>query len=240
VLQGRYKGLLVEADEYLLALSRYIHLNPVRIKKQESLSEEEKKDFLRKYRWSSFSGYVQVRSRADYVHYDMVLGYRGADTEKTRKRYEEFVYDGLREDLSGMYEDVKGQVVLGGEGFLKWVQEHFLEGKQIKEKDIANINELKREIPLKEIAVLVAEEYGVSDEELLKKRSKQRQARQVLIELSYQSNAGKKSLRELGAELGGIGGDGVLQTHKRVQAKLLTNEVLVQKIDAIKKRLFSQ
>jgi len=28
--QGRYKAILVEADEYLLELSRYIHLNPVR------------------------------------------------------------------------------------------------------------------------------------------------------------------------------------------------------------------
>jgi REP element-mobilizing transposase RayT len=30
VFQGRFKSLLVEADEYLLPLSRYIHLNPIR------------------------------------------------------------------------------------------------------------------------------------------------------------------------------------------------------------------
>jgi REP element-mobilizing transposase RayT len=30
VFQGRYKALLVEEDEYLMALLRYIHLNPVR------------------------------------------------------------------------------------------------------------------------------------------------------------------------------------------------------------------
>jgi len=30
VLQGRYKGILVEKDSYLLELSRYIVLNPVR------------------------------------------------------------------------------------------------------------------------------------------------------------------------------------------------------------------
>jgi len=29
--QGRFKGLLVGADEYLQELSRYIYLNPVRI-----------------------------------------------------------------------------------------------------------------------------------------------------------------------------------------------------------------
>ena len=30
--QGRYKAFLVDADNYLLEVSRYIHLNPVKIK----------------------------------------------------------------------------------------------------------------------------------------------------------------------------------------------------------------
>lgn len=30
--QGRYKAILVEGDIYLLELSRYLHLNPIRIK----------------------------------------------------------------------------------------------------------------------------------------------------------------------------------------------------------------
>ncbi|MCP4974995.1 MAG: transposase, partial [Maribacter sp.] len=35
--QGRYKAILVEKESYLLALSRYIHLNPVKIKKIKKL-----------------------------------------------------------------------------------------------------------------------------------------------------------------------------------------------------------
>lgn len=34
--QGRYKSLLVDADSYLLALSRYVHLNPLRLRKSQS------------------------------------------------------------------------------------------------------------------------------------------------------------------------------------------------------------
>lgn len=30
--QGRYKAILVDQDSYLLELSRYVHLNPVRVK----------------------------------------------------------------------------------------------------------------------------------------------------------------------------------------------------------------
>ena len=32
LFQGRYKAILCDKDSYLLELSRYLHLNPVRIK----------------------------------------------------------------------------------------------------------------------------------------------------------------------------------------------------------------
>jgi len=44
LLQGRYKAILVEKDEYAQELSRYIHLNPVRAKMVEKPDQ---------YEWSS-------------------------------------------------------------------------------------------------------------------------------------------------------------------------------------------
>ena len=41
---GRYKGILVDKDEYLIPPSRYVHLNPVRAKVVSSPE---------KYNWSS-------------------------------------------------------------------------------------------------------------------------------------------------------------------------------------------
>ena len=38
LFQGRYKALLIDRDTYLLELSRYLHLNPVRIKKYSHLA----------------------------------------------------------------------------------------------------------------------------------------------------------------------------------------------------------
>ena len=40
--QGRYKSLVVDRNEYLSSLSRYIHLNPVPIKTLRQKSEKEK------------------------------------------------------------------------------------------------------------------------------------------------------------------------------------------------------
>jgi putative transposase len=51
---GRYKAPLVEGDDYLRRLSRYIHLNPVRIASLDAFSRDEKVRRLHAYRWSSF------------------------------------------------------------------------------------------------------------------------------------------------------------------------------------------
>jgi putative transposase len=45
--QGRYKSFLIDADSYLLEVSRYIHLNPVRIAASGRISVEKKWDVLR-------------------------------------------------------------------------------------------------------------------------------------------------------------------------------------------------
>ena len=49
LFQGRYKAILIEKDEYLVGLSRYIHLNPVRIKKYSQLEIEKKRKILKGY-----------------------------------------------------------------------------------------------------------------------------------------------------------------------------------------------
>ncbi len=40
LLQGRYKAIIVDVDTYLLELSRYIHLNPVRAKMVKKPKED--------------------------------------------------------------------------------------------------------------------------------------------------------------------------------------------------------
>ncbi len=53
--QGRFKAKKVEKDEYLIHLSRYIHLNPVEIL---SIVSRISIDKLLMYKWSSLPGYL--------------------------------------------------------------------------------------------------------------------------------------------------------------------------------------
>ena len=58
LLDGRYKAKLVDGDQYLLALSRYVHLNPVHVGGMKNKPMEEKIRHLRQYRWSSYPSYI--------------------------------------------------------------------------------------------------------------------------------------------------------------------------------------
>lgn len=92
VFQSRFRDILVEKDAYLLELSRYIHLNPVRaglVKQPEQ------------YFWSSYPVYTGAR-RDILVDTATVLSYFGkACDDNTRQWYEDFVNQQTLADTKG-------------------------------------------------------------------------------------------------------------------------------------------
>ena len=124
LLDGRYKARLVEGEEYLLALTRYVHLNPVRIGAMSGKPIEEKIRYLRQYPWSTYQGYIGEKKKYDYVVYGPILGEMSGKQKEWPKRYRKFVEAGLAED------DMEFKAVLkdsprsiGGAAFRAWVDE---------------------------------------------------------------------------------------------------------------------
>src|SRR5918995_620648 len=79
LFQGRYKAILVEKESYLLELSRYIHLNPWRVKGSMDPM---------KYPWSSLGSYVGARAVPSWLTVKDVLSPFGS---KGKRGYREFV-----------------------------------------------------------------------------------------------------------------------------------------------------
>lgn len=59
LVDGRYKAKLVEGDSCLLALSRYVHLNPVQVGVMKDRPIDERIRHLRQYRWSSYPSSIE-------------------------------------------------------------------------------------------------------------------------------------------------------------------------------------
>ena len=94
--QGRYAARLVSGDIYLLKLSRYVHLNPVKTEAWTRKTVPERLAHLRGYKWSSYLGYVGEAPRQPWVHYAPMLALVG---ERDReKEYRQFVEAGVAED----------------------------------------------------------------------------------------------------------------------------------------------
>lgn len=85
--QGRYKSFLIDADQYLLEVSRYIHLNPVRTKEWSKKTVSEKKEALIGYGSSSFLGYLYPNKREKHVDYGFILEQMGGDARNGLEEY---------------------------------------------------------------------------------------------------------------------------------------------------------
>lgn len=212
--QGRFKAILVEADCYLLELSRYVHLNPVRVGAMRQKELKGRLKHLERYPWSSLDGYLSYGKRTPWVVYDQVLSYVGG----SRRKYGQFVEDGVRRGYPTPWDDLRGQVILGEEGFWERVKGKWLssEGAR-KDKERPSLNVLEKIGP-QEVLRKVAGYFKLKPQELTKKRSGYRDQRGLAMEMMYRFCGLKQ--REIGRELGGIDYTQVSHERGRIREKM--------------------
>jgi putative transposase len=98
LFQNRYRSIAVEEEPYLLELTRYIHLNPLRTGLVRDLST------LDRYPWTGHSALLG-KARRPWQAVDATLGQFGRRVGEARRRYRQFVAEGVphgrRPDLVG-------------------------------------------------------------------------------------------------------------------------------------------
>ena len=193
--QGRYKAILVDKDSYLAELSRYVHLNPVRVKPHKGKSVAERWRVLERYGWSSLGGYLDRSRRQGWVRYEEVL----AESGGTARRYRQFIDDGLRNGYETPWKKVTGQVALAREEFIAQL------GKKVSprasRREQPSVRAFRRVEPEKVLRI-VSRHLKVKREELVRRRTAYRVERAVAIDLLYRYSAINQ--REIGRRLGGI------------------------------------
>ena len=112
LFQGRYKAILCEKDSYLVELSAYIHLNPVRAGLVRHPME---------YRWTSYGSYLNG-GKEGIVDVEPVLGQFSAHKGKGVRAYEQYVVGHMGDGHRGEFYKVQDQRFLGSEGFSERIQ----------------------------------------------------------------------------------------------------------------------
>ncbi|MCX6997984.1 MAG: transposase [Kiritimatiellaeota bacterium] len=124
LFQGRYKAKLVEGDEYLLKLSRYVHLNPVHISRWKKEPLTQRIAYLRKYPWSSYRSYIGEEKKLAYVTYGPVLAETGVKERRQQREYRGYVEEGLATTDAEFLEVLKrSPAAIGGDEFRAWVRD---------------------------------------------------------------------------------------------------------------------
>jgi len=122
VFQGRYKAILVDKDDYLLELARYIVLNPVRAQMVRSAKD---------WGWSSYRATAGQAESPEWLQTDWLLAAFGSRKGKAMEAYRRFVAEGKNQPSP--WQGLRNQVYLGDERFVERMQRRIDEQKVLSE-----------------------------------------------------------------------------------------------------------
>lgn len=214
----------MDKDNNLLELSRYIHLNPVRAR---MVSRPEA------YRWSSYRSYLSPRPTPDWLRREDVLGQMDNNLAKGRRKYRQFVEEGLRSEIRDPLKEVISGIALGGERFCEGVKKRVEELKRGSE--FPGLREVHRKTDVQMIVEKVASFYGVSEERIAQRGHPPHPGSQVALYLARKKT--DLSLNEIAGFFGGRHYTAVSVAFRRMEAKRQQNPHLDWELSKIEREI---
>ena len=138
LFQGRYKAILVQKENYLLELSRYVVLNPVRAGVVKEPAD---------WPWSSYLAAVGKAACPGWLETDWLLGRFSANRKVAITKYIDYVRAGV--GSPPIWENLKYQIYLGSEHFAETMKNKLAESQKADLREITRIQRRPLAKPLK-------------------------------------------------------------------------------------------
>ena len=170
LMQGRFKSPVVSGDEYLLRLTRYIHLNPVMVKPWKHKPRRERIGHLRGYPWSSYRGYVGLGPAEPWVCREPMWALVPGRAKP--RGYQRYVEESLKRPDEVFRQHMEGAVLaIGPEEFRqRMIREHEgLIGRRGKREDVS-LRHVRPAERASEVVSEVCATLGVEVSEVRRKR----------------------------------------------------------------------
>ena len=212
MFQGRYKSIILEGDAYLLELTRYIHLNPVRAKIVDSPE---------RYSWSSYSEYIKKGKEGLINKIQADRYFKLAPQE-----YNRFVVEGI-ETPDTLFAQVYAGFILGREKFIKSTLNILKD--RVKSTDFAYKKNIHSLVP-EEIIGKVADYYKKEPEELCRARKKPLLAKKIAVFLLKKLTA--LTNKQIGERFG-IGYSGVSWVVQNVERLMEENKGVRREVESL-------
>ena len=150
LFRGRYKAVLVQPDQYLLPLTRYIHSGV-------------KKSDLDTWPWSSYQAYTNKAKVPGWLVRDEALTQLSVSGPKRYSAYAEYVKQGVDEELAHFYGKKNLSSVMGDEKFKKAAK---AKRTSTKVRGVSRGAHSKWRPSCAEIVTAVAKQFKVTEESI--------------------------------------------------------------------------
>jgi REP element-mobilizing transposase RayT len=216
VFEQRYKAFLIDKDNYLLQVSRYIHLNPVGARIVERPQD---------YRWCSYGAYLKERKVAG-LNRELILEQFEGKGQSRLLRYRDFVEGGLKRGEEWSKLPIIEQAFVGEEDFAEQAK------KKAKKYPV-----IEGRYSLADIVNGVCKVMGVEREELSKASKEERvqRGREILMYIARRYS--EASLREIVRYLGARDISTVSHGVRRAEQGLKEDRDFRNQVDQVLKKL---
>ena len=221
LFQGRYKSILVDRDNYLLELTRYMHLNPVRANMVNQPEE---------YRYSSYGAYICAVDEA--VCTTVVLSMLSPDISEAKQKYRIFTESAMGEKTGSPLINLYGGMILGSPAFIKstlqQIEDQLLHSHETSHRKALQANHLADDI-----MALICKRYDVSSEDVTSPT--RNDLRKICIYLLKRHTV--LTNRQIGEQLGGMSGFAVAKAYQRMVQNVKTDAVLKKEISWLESKM---
>ncbi len=222
LFQGRYKAIVVDKDSYLLELSRYIHLNPVRAGMVKMPQD---------YPYSSYRAYTLGREDK-IITKDFILSMLAKGKREAADRYRVFVENGIGEELKNPLDDVYGGIILGRERFIKDTLSRISEAFNNRE-EISYSRRLKAEYESEEIFEIIEKHFKLTRDAITERRLRDSGKTAIYLMKKYTCMTN----REIGQLFRGHSYSAIAKINKRFEERLSSDKKLKRMIANIEKEM---
>jgi len=219
LLQGRFKGILVERAAHDWELSRYVHLNPVRagiVARPED------------FPWSSCCYYLGDGDAPDWLAWEEVLVQHGRTFRAARRAYQQFLAEGVARPPESPLRRAVAGTLLGSAGFVERMRA-WLSGR-LPDRDVPAARALRPTLRVEEVEAAVSSVFGVPVETLRERGRWRNDARAVAVYLCRRLTGAPGV--ELGRRFGGVGGAAMTKLGLQIGARLPEDRALSRRMRA--------
>jgi putative transposase len=221
LFQGRFKALLIDVDAYLLELSRYIHLNPVRAGVTQKPED---------YPYSSYRSYMDP-GEVSLVSRELTWSMMGSKPVDRVQSYRDFVESALGQSTATPFQKIYGGAILGRDTFIKKVLQGFSE-EELNKKEISYKRVMASVAPgIEDIVNLIRAHFHRSREEVLGQSPYRAYGIYLARKYTVLTNA------EIGRYFGGLTYSAVTKVGTRMKARMMAERQIREQMRNLEQKL---